>query len=102
VSEWNCDGIKQLESKPMINSAHEEHEHDTEAIAADSHPQVAPISETEPQDESRCTAELLDRLRRNNATLLHQSQRVEELESVLTCIVHLAAKVRKLERENDC
>jgi hypothetical protein len=80
----------------MIN-AHEEHEHGT-----DSHLQATPISETEPRDESRCTAELLDRLRRNNATLLHQSQRVEELESVLTCIVHLAAKVRKLERENDC
>jgi len=86
----------------MINAPHEEPEHGTETIAADSSLQAAPISESEPRDESRSTAELLDRLRRNNATLLHQSQRVEELESVLTCLVHLAAKVRKLERENDC
>lgn len=64
---------------------------------------VAPIPlpefTTESQGPIRNLDDLLDRIRQNNHTLLGQSQRIEELESVLTCITHLSAKVRRLEAE---
>lgn len=41
--------------------------------------------------------ELLEKLREANKQIVLQSQRIEELESYLNCIVRLSAKVRELE-----
>lgn len=41
--------------------------------------------------------ELLEKLRAANKQIVMQSQRIEELESYLRCIVSLSAKVRELE-----
>lgn len=41
--------------------------------------------------------ELLEKLRAANKQIVLQSQRIEELESYLHCIVSLSAKVRELE-----
>lgn len=49
--------------------------------------------------EITSTAELTDRIRQSKKTLLFQAQRIEQLESVLICIVALNAKLRKLELE---
>jgi hypothetical protein len=42
---------------------------------------------------------LREQLRACNKTILDQSQRIEELESYLACIVNLSAKVKELELE---
>lgn len=52
--------------------------------------------------DSRSVADLLNGIRANNRTLLQQSERIEELQSVLSCILYLTGKVRNLELENDC
>lgn len=44
--------------------------------------------------------ELLEKLRAANKQIVLQSQRIEELESYLNCIVSLSAKVRELELDS--
>ncbi|MCE9605093.1 MAG: hypothetical protein K8U03_09365 [Planctomycetia bacterium] len=48
-------------------------------------------------NSKRSAAELLEQLRLANKQIVLQSQRIEELQGYLTCIVSLSAKVRELE-----
>jgi len=48
-------------------------------------------------DAKHTADDLLEKLRAANKQLVLQSQRIEELESYLGCIVTLSAKVRELE-----
>lgn len=56
-----------------------------------------PFSASAPLMQS--ASELTDCIRQSKKTLLFQAQRIEELESVLTCIVALSGKLRQLEAE---
>ena len=50
-------------------------------------------------DSQPSVDDLLKQARRHNKTILDQSQRIEELESYLACVVTLTAKVKELELE---
>lgn len=71
---------------------------------ADSAPTDLSLGTSPPPEANQVaadTADLLERLRRNNRTLLVRRERIVELESVANCIVHLSSKVQKPELENE-
>lgn len=91
----------------MINTAPTANEHACETCAVDSRVsdscvEGAPDSIPAAGDGNPSIADLVKGMRENNRTLLHQSERIEELQSVLNCILYLTEKARRLERENDC
>jgi hypothetical protein len=86
----------------MINSASTANDHDFDTNTADFRREDAPDSSTDAGESGLSVAALVDGMRKNNRILMHQSERIEELQSVLSCILYLTGKVRNLERENDC
>jgi len=59
------------------------------------------LSEGNSSEQRHVAEDLVNGLREKQKTLLDQSQRIEELESVLTCILYLTDKRKTLELEND-
>ena len=59
------------------------------------------LSECSSADQNQVADDRVSHLRQKQKTLLDQSQRIEELESVLTCILYLTDKRKTLELEND-
>lgn len=68
----------------------------------DAHGKTAqPVAPTSPSDATLSVDELRERIRRNNRTLLEQSRRLEELESVLSCVAYFSSKLKQLEAESN-
>lgn len=86
----------------MIQTASTSNDHGCETCAVDSCLPSASDSVSGPGDDGRNISALVASMRENNRTLLHQSERIEELQSVLSCILYLTGIVKTLERENDC
>lgn len=60
---------------------------------------VEAILDYEFERNNKTVGDLLEQLRQKNKTILDQSQRIEELEAIVGCFVHLNARVKELEMD---